>query len=105
MARRSAHTPSRSLSLPSTAPGSISSLFQTRPLGLAPHPVASRRELKHRLMAAMEFFNGDLVVHTWTYKFDKWLAYDVAVTESGVEAMKQADGISAPLLPGKESPL
>jgi hypothetical protein len=26
--------------------------------------VESKRELKHRLMAAVEFFNGDPVVHT-----------------------------------------
>jgi hypothetical protein len=28
--------------------------------------VASKQELKDRLMAAMEFFNGDPVAHTWT---------------------------------------
>jgi transposase len=28
--------------------------------------VASKQELKDRLMAAVEFFNGDPVVHTWT---------------------------------------
>jgi hypothetical protein len=33
--------------------------------------VASKPELKDRLMAAMEFFNQDPVVHTWTYKLDK----------------------------------
>jgi hypothetical protein len=33
--------------------------------------VASKQELKHRLMAAVEFFNGDPVVHTWTYKLEK----------------------------------
>jgi hypothetical protein len=33
--------------------------------------VASKQELKHRLMAAVEFFNGDPVVHTLTYKLDK----------------------------------
>jgi hypothetical protein len=33
--------------------------------------VASKQELKDRLMAAVEFFNGDPVVHTWTYKLDK----------------------------------
>jgi hypothetical protein len=33
--------------------------------------VASKQELKDRLMAAMEFFNGDPVAHTWTYKLDK----------------------------------
>ena len=33
--------------------------------------VASTRELKDRLMAAVDYFNGDPVVHTWTYKLDK----------------------------------
>jgi transposase len=33
--------------------------------------VASKQELKDRLMAAMDYFNGDPVVHTWTYKLDK----------------------------------
>jgi transposase len=33
--------------------------------------VSSKQELKDRLMAAMEFFNRDPVVHTWTYKLDK----------------------------------
>jgi hypothetical protein len=33
--------------------------------------VASKQELKDRLMAAVGLFNGDPVVHTWTYKFDK----------------------------------
>ena len=33
--------------------------------------VASRQELKDRLMAAVDYFNGDPVVHTWTYKLDK----------------------------------
>jgi hypothetical protein len=32
--------------------------------------VASKQELKDRLMAAMEFFSQDRVVHTWTYKLD-----------------------------------
>jgi hypothetical protein len=27
--------------------------------------------LEDRLMAAVEFFNGDPVVHTWTYRLDK----------------------------------
>jgi hypothetical protein len=30
-----------------------------------------KQELKHRLMAAVDYFNGDPVVHTWTYKLDK----------------------------------
>ena len=33
--------------------------------------VASKQELKDRLMAAVDYFNGDPVVHTWTYKIDK----------------------------------
>ena len=33
--------------------------------------VASKQELKDRLMAAVDYFNDDSVVHTWTYKLDK----------------------------------
>jgi transposase len=33
--------------------------------------VASKQELKERLMAAVNYFNDDPVVHTWTYKLDK----------------------------------
>src|SRR5438105_4566928 len=33
--------------------------------------VSSKQELKDRLMAAMDFFNDDPVVHTWIYKLDK----------------------------------
>ncbi len=33
--------------------------------------VSSKQELKERLMAAMDHFNEDPVVHTWTYKLDK----------------------------------
>jgi len=32
--------------------------------------VASKQELKDRLMAAIDFFNREPVVHTWTYKLD-----------------------------------
>ena len=32
--------------------------------------VASKQELKDRLMAAMDHFNQNPVVHTWTYKID-----------------------------------
>jgi transposase len=32
--------------------------------------VASKQELKDRIMAAMDFFNQQPVVHTWTYKLD-----------------------------------
>src|SRR5205814_4600796 len=33
--------------------------------------VASKQELKDRLMAAIDYFNQNAVVHTWTYKLDK----------------------------------
>ena len=33
--------------------------------------VASKQELKDRLVAAVDYFNRDPVVHTWTYKLDK----------------------------------
>ncbi len=33
--------------------------------------VVSKQELKERLMAAIDYFNDDPVVHTWTYKLDK----------------------------------
>ena len=33
--------------------------------------VASKQELKDRIMAAMDFFNQEPVVHTWTHKLDK----------------------------------
>ena len=33
--------------------------------------VASKQELKDRIMAAMDEFNRDPVVHTWSYKLDK----------------------------------
>jgi transposase len=32
--------------------------------------VASKQELKDRIMAAIDFFNQDPVVHTWTYKLN-----------------------------------
>jgi transposase len=32
--------------------------------------VASKQELKDRLMAAMDYFNREPVVHTWSYKLD-----------------------------------
>jgi transposase len=32
--------------------------------------VASKQELKERIMAAMDFFNQEPVVHSWTYKLD-----------------------------------
>ena len=33
--------------------------------------VASKQELKDRLMAAINYFNQNPAVHTWTYKLDK----------------------------------
>ena len=33
--------------------------------------VSSKQELKERLMAAVDYFNQDPVVHTWTYRLDK----------------------------------
>ena len=33
--------------------------------------VTSKQELKDRIMAAMEYFNDDPVVHTWSYKNDE----------------------------------
>src|SRR6202030_4225754 len=38
--------------------------------------VASKQELKDRIMAAMDFFNQQPVVHTWTYKLDAAARYD-----------------------------
>jgi hypothetical protein len=32
---------------------------------------ASKQELKDRIIAAVDCFNNDPVVHTWTYKRDK----------------------------------
>jgi hypothetical protein len=40
------------------------------------HQCWSKQELKDRLMAAMEFFNRDPVIHTWTYKLDEAVCYD-----------------------------
>ena len=33
--------------------------------------VASKQELKDRIMAAMDHFNRNPVVHTWSYKLNK----------------------------------
>jgi len=33
--------------------------------------VATKQELKDRIMAAMDFFNQEPVVHTWSFKIDK----------------------------------
>jgi hypothetical protein len=31
----------------------------------------SKRELKDRIVAAMDYFNADPVVHSWAYKLEK----------------------------------
>jgi hypothetical protein len=48
--------------------------------------VSSKQELRDRIMAAMDFFNRDPVVHTWTYKLDKAAYYDsnFKITELGI---------------------
>ena len=33
--------------------------------------VASKKELEDRIMAAIDYFNQEPVVHTWTYKLDR----------------------------------
>ena len=33
--------------------------------------VSSKQELKERLIAAINYFDADPVVHTWKYKLDK----------------------------------
>jgi hypothetical protein len=33
--------------------------------------VISKQQLKYRIMAAMDFFNQEPVVHIWNYKLDK----------------------------------
>ena len=33
--------------------------------------VASKKELKDRIIAAIDHFNGDPVVHTWSYRLDQ----------------------------------
>ena len=35
--------------------------------------VASKQELKDRLMAAVDYFNNDPVVRTWTYKLGRMI--------------------------------
>ena len=39
--------------------------------GLRHFRVTSKQELKDRIMAAMDHFNQDPVVHTWSYKLDQ----------------------------------
>jgi hypothetical protein len=38
--------------------------------------VSSKQELRERIIAAIDFFNRDPVVPTWTYKLDKAAGYD-----------------------------
>jgi hypothetical protein len=38
--------------------------------------VSSKQELRERIIAAIDFFNRDPVVHTWTYKLDNAAWYD-----------------------------
>jgi transposase len=33
--------------------------------------VASKQELKERIIAAMDYFNQQPIVHTWSFKLDK----------------------------------
>ena len=33
--------------------------------------VESKEELKNRIMAAMDYFNQEPIVHTWSYKLDR----------------------------------
>ena len=46
-------------------------LLETRPFRPAAHSRLLQQELKDRLMAAVDYFNHDPVVHTWTYRLDK----------------------------------
>jgi hypothetical protein len=46
-------------------------LLQVRRSVLRHIRVASKQELKDRVMAAMDFFNQNPVVHTWSYKLNK----------------------------------
>ena len=57
----------------STAPGSISwrAFFSKLARSVLRHiRVASKQELKERIIAAMDEFNRHPVVHTWSYKLD-----------------------------------
>jgi hypothetical protein len=60
-------------SRPSTAPGSIvEGFFPKLARSVLRHiRVASKQELKDRIMAAMDEFNRNPVVHTWSYKLDQ----------------------------------
>jgi transposase len=43
--------------------------------------VGSKKELEDRIMAAMDYFNQEPVVHTWTYKLDR-AAYRIRILET-----------------------
>jgi hypothetical protein len=58
------------VSRPKFRPDNVDTRERRSTFALLP-PAAPKQELKDRLMAAVECFNGDLVVHTWTYKLDK----------------------------------
>ena len=50
----------------------IEGFFSKLARSVLPHiRVTSTQELKDRLMSAVDFFNQDPVVHTWTYKLDR----------------------------------
>jgi len=56
------------------APGSnlIEGFFSKRTRSVLRHiRVAPKQELKDRIIAAMDFFNREPVVHTWTHKLDR----------------------------------
>ena len=67
-------TASNSPSLPCTAHDSTWSRVSSPglPRSVQRHiRVASKQELKDRIMAAVDFFNQNAVAHTWTYTLDK----------------------------------
>ena len=74
VARRSSpRAASNSPSRQSTALGSISieGFFSKLARSVLRHiRVASKQELKERIMAAIDDFNRNPVIHTWTYKLD-----------------------------------
>ena len=61
------------------------------PLGAAPHPRRIQQELKHRIMAAMDEFNRDPVVHTWSYRPDLAARSDskLEIDELDIETRKR----------------
>ena len=65
---------SNSSSRPSTAPGLnlVEGFFSKLARSVLRHiRVASKQELKDRIMAAMDEFNRHPVVHTWSYRIDQ----------------------------------